>query len=435
MEIVNNNPTANQAQVPNPAPCAEQAPALTSAATPLEQTPQSTQRPYMTFNPPPVTGKTPIKGISFDFNKGARVVVPEGDYRVRLIDQDACLTVYDAKASNCMVTSTKVYFVNFRIEVYQKDKLVFEHNYNAKGKNVLMKFPDSALGDVLAWFPYAEEFRKKHACHLYCIINPKFADIFSKGYPEINFITDESQVKDLYASYFVGLFAPWERRDLQPLDWRMVGLQRHAAYLLGVEPVERRIKLVPSKKTRSIKEPYVCIAAQATAQSKYWNNASGWLTTVEYLKKLGYRVLCIDRDRITVNLNKGNSIPYGTEDFTGSLPLQERIDLLSHADFFIGLTSGLSWLAWGVGIPVIMIVGYTAPGTEFYTPYRVQHFHTCNSCCNDMRVPQMYGNFGYCPHHQGTDHEYECTRFITPEHANKMIDKVRADLQQKQRSK
>ena len=42
-----------------------------------------------------------------------------------------------------------------------------------------------------------------------------------------------------------------------------------------------------------------------------------------------------------------NIIPYGAEDFTGRRPLQERIDLLYHADFFIGLSSGLSWVANG----------------------------------------------------------------------------------------
>ena len=207
-----------------------------------------------------------------------------------------------------------------------------------------------------------------------------------------------------------------------------MGLQNHAAYLLGVEPGELRVKLTPSKQPRQVKEKYVCIAAQATAQCKYWNNAYGWLNTVEYLKKLGYRVLCIDRDAITVSGLHGNSIPYGAEDFTGNRPLQERIDLLYHADFFIGLASGLSWLAWGVGKPVIMIAGFTAPGTEFYTPYRVQHFHVCNSCGNDMRYEHSYDNFGWCPKHAGTDREFECTRFIAPEHVNHMIDRVIKDF-------
>ena len=406
---------------------------------PQSQRPVPQGKPYMTFNPPPITGATDVKGLFFDFNKGARVVVPKGNYRVRFIDRDACITLYDAKADGVICTSTKVYYVNFRIEVYKQgntekkepDKLIFAHDYDAKGKKVLIKFPDTAMGDVLAWFPYAEEFRKKHDCQLYCAMNTKFSSILKAGYPHINFVETETVPSDLYATYYMGLFAPWDNRDLQPVDWRIVGLQSHAAYLLGVAPVEQRIHLVPTNKKRLIKEPYVCIASQATAQCKYWNNAYGWLGTVEYLHKLGYRVLCIDKDRIAVNGIQGNSIPYGCEDFTGDRPLQERVDLLSHADFFIGLTSGLSWLAWGTGIPVIMIVGYTAPGTEFYTPYRVQHFHVCNSCCNDTRIDAHYDDFGSCPRLRGTDREYECTRFITPEFVNKMIDQVRKALGKK----
>ena len=58
---------------------------------------------------------------------------------------------------------------------------------------------------------------------------------------------------------------------------------------------------------------------------------------------------------------------------TGHRPILERIAILEHADFFIGLASGLSWLAWELGVPVVQISGFTLPGSEFYTPYRVQN--------------------------------------------------------------
>jgi len=152
------------------------------------------------------------------------------------------------------------------------------------------------------------------------------------------------------------------------------------------------------------------------------------MDTIAYLKELGYRVLCVDRDRVTVNGIHGNSIPYGAEDFTGNLPLRERVDLISGAEFFIGLPSGLAWLAWGAGVPVVMIVGFTAPGTEFSTPYRVQQFHTCHSCANDQRNEHVYEDFGACPHHRNTDREFECTRCIAPEAVKKAIDRLREEL-------
>ena len=44
--------------------------------------------------------------------------------------------------------------------------------------------------------------------------------------------------------------------------------------------------------------------------------------------------------------------PHGAEDETGERPLQERARWLKHAEFFIGLSSGLSWVAWAAGTPV-----------------------------------------------------------------------------------
>ena len=102
------------------------------------------KEPYMVFDPPAApTQETGVPGLRFDFNNGLRVSVPEGDYRVRFIDRDSHLTVYDAKASSVMATSTKRYFVNFRLEVYAtrpEETLLFAHDYDAKGKKVLLKF-------------------------------------------------------------------------------------------------------------------------------------------------------------------------------------------------------------------------------------------------------------------------------------------------------
>ncbi|MCD7873496.1 MAG: hypothetical protein LUH17_00555, partial [Acidaminococcaceae bacterium] len=110
----------------------------------------TTAKPYMRFYAGPVTQDSGQLGIRFDFNYGARVEVPAGDYRVRFLDRDACLTLYDAAASGVLVTSSKKYFVDFRIEVYEKGKLIFAHDLNLEGKKVLIKFPVGILGDILA---------------------------------------------------------------------------------------------------------------------------------------------------------------------------------------------------------------------------------------------------------------------------------------------
>jgi len=46
---------------------------------------QPVAKPYMTFNPPPIAMAAGVDDIKYDFNFGARVQVPKGDYRVRLL--------------------------------------------------------------------------------------------------------------------------------------------------------------------------------------------------------------------------------------------------------------------------------------------------------------------------------------------------------------
>lgn len=202
---------------------------------------------------------------------------------------------------------------------------------------------------------------------------------------DIIFSTPETvKTKKPYATYRVGLFFGGDL-DHQPMDFRQVGLHRTAGYILGVDPTEERPRLKLGSK-RQIEEPYVCIATQSSCQAKYWNNGYGWNQVIDHLKKAGYRVLCIDREATYGQGFVWNHIPYGAEDCTGALPLQERIALLEHADFFIGLGSGLSWLAWASNIPVILISGFSLPNCEFYTPYRVINTHGCFGCWDDVNI-------------------------------------------------
>jgi hypothetical protein len=119
---------------------------------------------------------------------------------------------------------------------------------------------------------------------------------------------------------------------------------------------------------RPIPDPYVFIAVQSSTWRKNLTNPEGWHAVVAFLKSHGYRVICIDQKHVYGTGIVWNHIPHGAEDQTGDRPLEERARWIKHAEFFIGLSSGLSWLAWAVGTPVVMISGFTHPTNEFYTP-------------------------------------------------------------------
>ena len=370
-----------------------------------------------------------IDGIRFDFNNGLRIKFPDkGEYRCvfKDLDTDCLLYSMDVKPG-CTVESVKKFYIRFRLEIYRKDDLkepIFTHDLDLTGKEVLIQLPVGALGDTIAWFSFVERFQRKHCCNISCVMETRMAEIFKAQYPNISFITKEEGAKlSPYATYNLGLFVGGDT-DRQPFDFRQIGLHRTAGKILGIEDISDMPPRVDLTAERKIKEKYVCIAAQASSQCKYWNNPFGWREVVEYLKSQGYRVLCIDRMPEYGTDYTWNHIPFGAENFTGDLPLQERIDLIKDADMFIGLSSGLSWLAWCCRVPVILISGFTDPVNEFETPYRVQNSSVCHGCWNDMRCDFNHFDFLWCPRKKAARDKFECTKMITSKMVITKINKL-----------
>ena len=306
---------------------------------------------------------------------------------------------------------------------------VLTHEYDARDREVLIQFPIGTLGDILAWFPYAARFGEVHGCRLTCAMSGLIIPLLRDAYPDIRFVTHEELVEQklqdtVYATYCLGLFFDDAQNVWQPTDFRHVGLHRTAGYILGVDPAEEAAAPGPARRSRPIAEPYVCIAVQSSTQCKNWNNPHGWREVVAFLKASGYRVICIDQKPVHGQGMVWTHIPHGAEDETGDRPLAERARWLRHAAAFVGLSSGLSWLAWAAGVPVVMISGFTHPTNEFTTPYRVINWHACNSCWNDVRQRFDHKDFLWCPRHAGTPRQFECTRLITAAHVNQVIQRL-----------
>ena len=383
------------------------------------------------FAPAPAnpTQKGP-RGILYDFNEGVRVKLPKGNWKVALKDVRAGNTLFLADITEeSMVASARKYYVPFSFEVIDNDsgEVVISHEMNLKNREVLVQFPVGTLGDSIAWFSYLERFRIKHDCKLTCVMSDLISPLFEKTYPQIRFITKENvESLNTYATYYIGLFFRGDVENKQPADFRLVGLHKTAAYILGVDTKESP----PTVQSfdRTIPEKYVCIAVQSSTQCKYWNNPFGWRDVVKHLKAKGYRVLCIDKSDTHGAGLTWNYIPHGAEDFTGPHPLTERAALLQHAEMFIGVSSGLSWLAWACGTPVVMISGMTHPINEFESPYRIHNTNVCNSCWNDGQIIFDHFDFLWCPRHKGTERQFECSKLITSEHVTRTIDRCIVDL-------
>ncbi|MGC2855561.1 autotransporter strand-loop-strand O-heptosyltransferase [Novispirillum sp. DQ9] len=377
--------------------------------------------------PPALPTQAGPLGITYDFNNGVRVGLPRAEtpWRVRLSDLDTDNILFEAEVAEGFVTSSKRYHLRARIEVWRDGQAVFAHDFSAADRPVLIQLPVGTLGDSLGWLPYAARFQEAHGCRLTCTVAPWLVPLLAPAYPQIRFLTPaEVTVADYYATYVLGLFFDDKDTVQQPCDFRLVGLHRTAGYILGVDPAEEPPRIAIDPGGRPIAEPYVCIAVQSSSQCKYWNNPTGWREVVAFLKGAGYRVVCIDQKPVHGHDLVWTHIPYGAEDQTGDRPLSERARWLKHADFFVGLSSGLSWLAWAAGTPVVMISGFTHPTNEFHTPYRVVNYHACNSCWNDPAVRFDHADFLWCPRHKGTPRHFECTRLISANQVKAAIARI-----------
>ena len=375
-------------------------------------------------------------GIRFDFAFGYRVKFPEGDtqYKLRVYDLDSGMPLeeHTHKGGDFVVGQNK-YFVRYRLEAYVKDKLVFEHDYNCEDRDVCIIIPDGGLGDNLAWLPYVEKFRLLRKAKVTAVMGEWMIRLSGQFYPGLKFIPlgTKPSLRNVYAIYFCGIFEE-DRKPWRPVEHQHLGMQKTVAQILGL-PLEDLHCRIPLGSPRPVKEPYVCISTMATNPTKYWNFRSdeslkdpdGWNILIRWLKSYGYRVFVLDRDKeLFFSNNHSYRVPTEAEDLTGHIPIAERIHYLEHADFFVGLPSGLSWLAWNCNIPVVMISGFTMPGCEFPTPYRVTNFLFCHGCWNDTNFFFDAKSPVWCPRHVGTPREIECTKTITPKMVQETIMRI-----------
>tara|TARA_Y100000401_G_scaffold44889_1_gene34431 strand:- start:779 stop:4660 length:3882 start_codon:yes stop_codon:yes gene_type:complete len=338
-----------------------------------------------------------------------------GKRKVSFIDNENNQLVYQTSLPcHHWAKPSKKTFVDWRIEVEKENgEIIYKETFNAENKKVLISFDSSSVGDTIAWIPYVEQFRIRHNCIIFC--QTFHNSLLRESYPNINFISHNETV-DCYASYELGWFEDWENTDRNPNDPRSIPLQQTASDILGLEYREVRPRLQKKDRPRNLKEKYVCISIASTAGLKHWQNESGWQQTVDYLSELGYKVVVVQKEPLgwmdTPSLK--NVIHPEAAD------LEQAASWIQHCEFFIGLGSGISWLAWALNKKVILISGFSKKFAEFETPYRVQSLEVCNGCWNDTRHKFDKGDWSWCPE----DKNFECSKSITFKFVKEQIDKI-----------
>lgn len=328
------------------------------------------------------------------------------------------------------------YYIEWKIVILKNNVgIIHEEVLNLKDKEVLITIDNKPLGDNIAWIPYALEFQRKHDCKV--TLQSSISDLFETSYPELNFVkwgTYNMNDSKFYATYkiiygiqedeskilfnklnktksnFIDGLNGWDKTE-SPYHPHLIPLQEYGARVLGLDFKEIRPNIKNISNDRPIEKKYVCISEFASGPFKEWKNQVGWEKLVQMIKSHGYEVVSISKEKTNLkNVIKRN----------GNYSLEDRSWYLKHCDFFIGVSSGLSWLAWATGTKVVLISGITIKYNEFSEDcVRITNESVCNGCWNSPKHCNKFVTFNYnwCPEGK----KFECSRTISPK---MVMDKI-----------
>ena len=327
----------------------------------------------------------------------------EKEYFIEFVDSDTNTVIHSDRIKNNMWTACgRKYYTNWVIKVdgQEVDK------FNCSDKRVLISIESKAMGDTIAWAPYAIDFAKKHNCKviLSTFYNEWFRNL--EQYKGIDFI-EPGQSVGVYALFRIGWFRDekgvWNKLDRYPNILNTIPLQQTATDILGLDFYEMNYGVDFKVQKRPFEQKYIAFGPNATAGAKEWTYEH-WVELSKLLLERGYKIVIITKS------------PYKIENTINihGKPISEIMNYLFHADFFIGLGSGLSWLNWALAKKTAMICGFSQDNHEFTSNVIRISNNICIKCWNDSVLPFDAGDWDWCPVYKGTSKQHICQKSITP---------------------
>lgn len=282
-------------------------------------------------------------------------------------------------------------------------------------KNVLIKISES-LGDTISSVPYIDKFRHDYGYNVTVLANKNYHFLFKESYPELKFVDSDNGIYDKIISL--------------PYDDLTKNIQEGYALKLGYKDWKYiRPKVDFPKLKRKIKKKYISVGIHSTSQLKYWNNPLGkncqhsslyWSMLFKKIKSHGLQTVVVEKDEMFGEFPHRNGMPSNCLTRIGGT-LEESMSYIYHSEFFIGISSGLSWLAHAMGKPVVMISNFTEDWNEFdlsFNDYiRITNKSVCHGCWNKIGVEHEFDEFDWywCPKYKDTSRQFECHTSITPD--------------------
>lgn len=316
----------------------------------------------------------------------------KADFKVQYFDGDK-LVYENTIGSNSWVKLNREYYTRWESKVFMNGELIHHNILDLAGKRVYIALSSKSLGDTIAWAPYALEFQKKHRCEVIMstFLN-KILDI-----PEIELVEPGTVVPNVYAQYNIGWFYDSNKEPVLP---NTIKLQEAATKILGLDFEEIMPKLKYDAGNNKYGK-YVTIATNSTSGCKFWTK-EGWQGVINFLHDKGYKV-------INVSLEENS---FDNCEQIINTDIQKTMAIIHHSQFYLGLGSGVSWLANALGKEVVMINNFAEEDHEFEC-IRVTNKSVCNGCWNNPNFKFDAGDWNWCPIWKSTPRHFECQKSIS----------------------
>lgn len=271
-----------------------------------------------------------------------------------------------------------------------------------EGKVLLLHLDSFCLGDTICFSSLLDCFVDYHKPK-YVYVSTFFPHLLMSNNSKYEFINaNQDKFYEIDKLIDVGY-------DKNKISHTFGGMFYAAKDTLKLPQTTKPAKPPVIPKQRNVNSNKITIGPETIKEISQWNfnGTMGWQTVVNGLKGVGYDVYNVSYEN-TMNLENVIGV-HGHDD------INVAIDHIVNSRLFVGLSSGLSWLAWAYGVPVVMISNFTRKENEFEC-FRVDNTSICNSCFNIF--PNIKSK---CPLFLGTERENECHNLITPQN---VIDKI-----------
>lgn len=352
------------------------------------------------------------RGVSFHYRSGPDLrcsTIPEGKWSAQFLKGDTVIWEKEI-CDGFWARYSEDYFQDWQCNIIDTRSRDVVHTIKPDLRSFGVQIDSGSLGDTLSWVGQIEEMTQQRdyesilvRCHKPWLFDHDYYRKIGIRFVDFNGPwTKNWQSLGVYPGKELENASP---KDKHPRDWRSIPLGAIASDQLGIRYVERKPKLAKDfyNNLPEFEQPVVCIATQSTAQSKYWNREGGWQTLINNFNANGWKVHYVSKEHTDLE-----GIEKHIED------IFEAGRHMVSSNKFIGISSGLSWLAWALDVDVCMISGFTWEFVEFDCDVRIINHNVCAGCWTWDLFDR--GDWYWCPQFKNTPRQFECTKTISPEY-------------------